>query len=74
MCSSVSMMQGGVGYVLCSVRMMWGGAGYNDIIIDYLWRPSRKSPERLQRHKDTLVTHTHTHTQTHVHTTHTHTV
>ena len=27
-CSSVSMMWGGVGYVLCSVSMMWGGVGY----------------------------------------------
>ena len=39
MCSSVSMMRGGVGYVLCSVSMVWGGVGYNDIIIDYLRHP-----------------------------------
>ena len=25
------------------------------IIIDYLWRPTRMSPERLQRHNDTLL-------------------
>ena len=56
-------------------------------ITDYLWRPIRKNPERLQRHKDTLIlsraharahtrthahTHTHTHTRAHTHT-HTHT-
>ena len=30
---------------------------------------SRKSPEYLQRHKDTLISsHTHTHTHTHIHT------
>ena len=43
------------------------------IIIIY-GAPSRKSPERLQRHKDTLIsshTHTHTHTHTHARATHT---
>jgi len=52
------------------------------IIIIIIYRygaPSRKSPERLQKYKDTLIlshTHTHTtntcaHTETHTHTTNT---
>ena len=44
---------------------------HNSIIIIY-GAPSHKSPERLQKHKDTLITHTQmhvcTHTQTDTHT------
>ena len=75
------------------VMCVWGEGGWGSpyllhcgsgvliiiiIIIDYLWRPSCKSPERLQRHKDTLIsshTHTHTHQDVCVHaSTHTHTL